>query len=511
MLDRIFGENTHRYIQLIALCALVIGLPTSKAIMSMSLLLLLLNILLEAQWKRYWDNIKQNKVLLLISAFLLYNLTSLLWSSNIDYGLHDVKVKLPLIVLPLILTCRPINLKDFKIVLSFFVATLVFTSLVNFASYNNIIGSRSYDDIRGLSLFSSHVRYGLLVTAGISGSIYLFQNSNSRFRYLLLVVIIWLVSYTLYSQVLSGIITLFGIGAIYLILYSWQKNIWFSLGTSLVILVSVIIGAVYILKADSYNPKDYSNLDKFTINGNPYSHRLAEISPETGDPINIYICRTELKDEWEKVSSLGFESKTPKGEPMDITLIRYMASMGLRKDSLGFQSLTKEDIKNIEKGCASIYCTGLPARIYSLKYQLNNNKDPNGHSLLQRLEYWKTGTIIAQNNILFGTGTGDVQDAFDLEYIKQNSALNLENRKRAHNMYLTVLLSIGIIGLFFFLWFHIEFIIYNLRLGNMLGVALISILLISYLFEDTLETQTGVFFAALIFALFTVPQFVKNK
>lgn len=500
MLNRLFGHNTHTYIQLFVSCLLLIALPTSKAFMSISILLLVLNILLEADYKSYYANLKNSKIFLLIVALFIWHLISLLWSNNTDYGLHDVKVKLPLLVLPLVFISKPLESKNWRIVLGFFVATIVFTSIYNFLAYHHLIGNYHFDDIRGLSLFSSHVRYSLLVSAAIATALYFIIYKRDKYQLIFVFALGWLLFYSYYSQVISGLITTIGVITVYIIYFLWKINKWVGIASLTTVLIIVLLGANYLFSPVKYNPDDFKNLPKQTINGNAYSHRLAEVCPETNKPINIFINREELKKEWEKVSKLEFEGKTPKGHPMDITLIRYMASLDLTKDSLGFQSLTSEDIDKIEHGCASVYCTGIMARVSSLKYQLGNNKDPNGHSLLQRFEFWRTAIHIAQQNLIFGVGVGDVQDLFDISYENQHSKLSKENRKRSHNMYLTILLSIGLPGLFLFMWLHAEILTSQLQEGYILGASLITIVLLSYLIEDTIETQTGAFFVGIVFA-----------
>lgn len=187
------------------------------------------------------------------------------------------------------------------------------------------------------------------------------------------------------------------------------------------------------------------------------------------------------------------------------TLVRYMASMELRKDAEGFKSLNKRDIKKIENGCASQYCQGMIARLYGLKYQILNESNPNGHSLLQRLEYWQAGSDLLAKNFLIGVGTGDIQVAFDSHYQINDSALNDQNRLRTHNYYITIWLTFGIVGLILFLWIHFELFKTVRNEQNLIGLCFLWILLISYLTEDTLETQVGVTFFAFFLAIFIRP------
>jgi O-antigen ligase len=137
-----------------------------------------------------------------------------------------------------------------------------------------------------------------------------------------------------------------------------------------------------------------------------------------------------------------------------------------------------------------------------IKFQLNNTTDPNGHSLLQRIEYWKTAWQIIRKNWFLGVGTGDVQQAFDREYISQNSPLRPENRLRAHNSYLTIWISFGIIGLILFLWMLLSFLIVQVRNNAFIPTMFMLIAICTFFIEDTLETQMGVTFFAFFYGLY---------
>jgi O-antigen ligase len=182
------------------------------------------------------------------------------------------------------------------------------------------------------------------------------------------------------------------------------------------------------------------------------------------------------------------------------TIIRYISSKNLSKDAVGINQLTSNDIQSIEKGIANINenKTGLISRLYGLKFQLQNNEDPNGHSLLQRLEFWRAAISIVKNNWLIGVGTGDVQIAFNKEYSLNDTKLKPENRLRAHNYYLTNIITFGIVGLIIFCAFLIVFIRFQLKNKNILGLLFISVFCVTAIIEDTIETQLG----ATIFAFF---------
>jgi O-antigen ligase len=101
-----------------------------------------------------------------------------------------------------------------------------------------------------------------------------------------------------------------------------------------------------------------------------------------------------------------------------------------------------------------------------------------------------------------GVGTGDVQIAFDQQYEKENSILLSKNRHRAHNMYLTVFISFGLVGLILFLGVLYTYFKENLANKELIPVLFISAVITTFMIEDTIETQMGVCLISLFLGLF---------
>ena len=138
-----------------------------------------------------------------------------------------------------------------------------------------------------------------------------------------------------------------------------------------------------------------------------------------------------------------------------------------------------------------------------IKFQLHNSVDPNGHSLLQRIEFWKTGAQIIKKNWVFGVGTGDVQQAFLDQYKKEKTPLLPENQLRGHNTYLTTWISFGIVGFVAFCWMILYFLKNHWKTRSFLPVMFILVACSTFFIEDTLETQIGVTFFAFFYGLFS--------
>lgn len=503
MLNRFFGINTHAYLLTFGLCVLAIGVPLNKVVMSVSMMFLALVFLLEGEYKSKLKRLVSNKPFVILACFFLLHIIGLFWTENMSYAWHDIRVKLPLIIIPIIIIAKPPkNEKHLKYILIAFIASTFISSVINFIMYNNWIGDRQYDDIRGLSLFGSHIRYGVIVTMSIA--ILFSFLKNRRFRWFTILLILWFTFYTFYSQVLSGVITLFAVFSFYSFYLLWKKCKVAAVALVAIIVTTSVFALIWVFKPIQIDMDDYQNLAHSTVEGNPYKHEFDKITAETGEPTNIYVCEKELQRDWPKYSVLPLDSLDLVGQPLKKTLIRYLSSKQLKKDAAGLKQLSKAEVHKIEMGQASVYHTGIMARVYGIKHQLNNINSPNNHSILERLEYWKVGVSIIKKNWVTGVGTGDIQDAFNNEYENLNSLLVEENRHRTHNMFLTVFITFGIGGLLLFCWLIFNFLSFTIKNQYLVGLFFILISIVSFIPEDSLETQTGVTFFALFYGLYSV-------
>ena len=103
---------------------------------------------------------------------------------------------------------------------------------------------------------------------------------------------------------------------------------------------------------------------------------------------------------------------------------------------------------------------------------------------------------------MIGVGTGDINQAYADKYESLNSMLVPQFRHRAHNQFLAIFVTFGVIG---FIWFLISLIYPGLKMKKMYRYHYFVFwitLMLSMLVEDTLETQMGVtlfaFFNALL-------------
>lgn len=496
-------EKVFRTLYLIGIIGFVIGLPLNKVVLSLATMWLVLVTLLRGSWQTVWNRWRAATWLHAMLLFFGWYLLSLAWSDDLSFAAKDLQVKAPFFILPFVFAAHPsLSVRESKVILMTFVGAVAIVALVNWGFFHHWWGTREYDDVRGMSLFISHVRFSLMVTLAWAVSAYFGWTEHRRWvQIVFFLLLIGFSTYAYYSQVLSGLFTMVGVSILAVVhVYRQTTRVavrrWIGAG-AIVAVCLLVAGLSYFFKAEE-SKIDLTDRPLYTAEGNPYYYDDSFIYLENGYPIYWFINTDELRREWNRRSELPLDSLDHKGQPLHGTVLRYMTSKGLRKDAAGVRQLSPEDIRRIESGIPSVLYrkSGFLNRIRGLKTEFKNQHDPNGHSLLQRLEYWRTGWGIWLEYPWFGVGIGDVQTSFDRAYVTDASKLLPQNRLRTHQQFLTIALSTGVVGLFLFLGFWWTWL-RNIPTSNrFLALVAVVICLLSCLVEDTLETQMGVAFVA---------------
>ena len=503
-----------RNIFYLSLTAIAIALPLSLFLLSLAQIVLLINWLIEEKLSDRWKKIKQTPAVWFIALFYLIHLAGLLWTTDFNYGSHDIKIKLPFLVIPVIIgTTEPVNKLWLKRILQFYIAGVVISSLYSTYIVVNLHGNL-ISQLKTVSPFVSHIRLSLMVTGAlfIQGWL-IFQTEKKWLKLLYIITGIWLFAFLFILQAFTGIIIL-AITSVILIVYWAFKTRqlmiqWFIL---ILVLTFILLTATYTVhfytRYFSPLPIDTSKLDKYTLNGNAYWSDPKAVNIENGNYIYLYICDKELRKEWNRISKIKFDSTTSNGSEIKYTIYRYLTAKGLRKDSAGLARLTPDDIRNIENNIANpIYLQkfGLHARIYLMMWELYHyyhGSNPTGFSVAQRIEYLKTAFGIIHRHFWLGTGTGDVVNEFQKQYELDKSPLAMEWRLRAHNQLVTFWLTFGLIGFLGIVAsiFVPPFILHKYK--NYLFMSFFLIFVLSMMNEDTLETHAGISYIAFFYGLF---------
>ena len=508
-----FSKINHSYIYLFGLALLVIGLPFSNFLMSVSQFVLIGNWLVEGGIKNKLRGFGNNKTALIISSVFVIHLLGLLYTSDLNYGLEDIRKKVPLFLLPLIIaTSKPLPDIWFKRLLAIFVTSVFLATIVSSFVLFGFIGDQVID-VRQISLFISHIRFSLMICLSFFITVYYAFQQKGWLRVLAVLTPLWLALFLGLMESLTGIIVLALVSFILLVyktlhLKSMRRKIaclalLLLMPLSLFFYINSQVKAFYHI-----NPVDFSGLEEFSAKGERYIHNTTSHAVENGNYIWVYIAWDELEESWNKKSAIPFDGVDKKEQPIRYTILRFLSSKGLRKDMEGVNSLSDSEIRSIERGIANVDYQdvfSLPDRIRQIIWEIDaclKGENPNGHSLTMRLEFWKAAIGIIKENPLLGIGTGDVKTAFDAQYKKMNSPLNPQWRLRAHNQFLEITIALGLIGLLFFLFSLIYPFLSFGRNIDYFYAAFFIIAVFSMFSEDTLETQAGITFFAFFNSFF---------
>jgi len=396
MLNQFSFSKAH----IVLICGIIVGVFSYAAINSICTGLLVMNWIAAGDLKEKFKNLKESNIFwVLISLFLLH-LMGLLYTSNFEYALKDLKIKLPIFFLPIVFITSPsLSVREFRSILKVLLITALLSSIYGMYYYLRYF-QVTFFELREMSHFISHIRLSLLNTIAAFAAFYLLAKNNWRkFSYTNLYYLmagIWLFIFNGIMGARMGLVVFFILlllGSIFLVIR--HKKIWLA-AVLLVLMIAL--------------------------------------------PILSYVTLPSIKMRTHEV-------------------------------------------------------------VYELQsYQLN--QDPNGKSIAQRFVYWNIAWDIFKTAPLIGIGTGDVADAFNSYYLAHPNLLQQQYQHRAHNQWLTILLTFGILGLLLFMLVVFYPLFYKRKYLDYFYIVFFIAFALSLLTEDTLETQAGVTFYALFNCLF---------
>ncbi|MBL0032812.1 MAG: O-antigen ligase family protein [Bacteroidetes bacterium] len=503
------------YLYLTGLTLLVTGLPVSLFLTSLSQFFLVGSFFLEGNIKERWKRFTSNKVAVVFVGIWLLHLIGILWTTDLAAGMKDLRIKLPLLLLPIIISgTEKLTEKQFRYIMGAFVFAVFAGTISAIAVLTGIIHRDIYD-IRDIFIYKiSHIRFALFTCVAICTLVFYIgyrKELTPVAKFIALLLAIWFAAFLVIVESLTGLIVLVILTVsvlIYHLLISGnkvKKVISFVLIVAIPLTITVYVtGLIH----DFYNRKqEVINVNDKTAQGNPYDFYLDDNNFENGYQVNIYLCIPELKKAWNERSKIHLDSLDHKKQPIKATLVRFLTSKGMRKDSAAVYSLTKNEIQSIEAGVPNVNfqkMSDLRSRVNQVIWEIDNlmkGGDPSGHSVAQRLEFWRAAVGVIKTSPLFGVGTGDLKPEFENQYQRMNTRLDEAHRLNSHNQYLSIAAAFGIPGLLYFLFA----LLYPLRRARQLPAIFILFLiicLVSMLTEDTLETQPGATFVGLFFILF---------
>lgn len=127
----------------------------------------------------------------------------------------------------------------------------------------------------------------------------------------------------------------------------------------------------------------------------------------------------------------------------------------------------------------------------------------NGIFQEDRMQTWKCGLEVAQNNLIIGVPEGDLDLELEKVYRINGHSKGADREYNCHNQYLQQLCYFGIIGLIFFiLWLYYVFKT-SIKTNQVLQILAISIM-IYFSTETLLSVNKGIIFVSYFFTLIAI-------
>ncbi|MBN2275541.1 MAG: O-antigen ligase family protein [Bacteroidales bacterium] len=507
----------HHYTYLIGLAALGVSLPLSKYVISVSLFLLATNWILEGNLRNKVLQIWHRKSILLLVSVMLVYLAGMLYTENVTHGMKRILSFVPLIALSIILgTNGSFSRREIKYILLAFVLAVCISSFFSIGNYYGWF-QRVISDIREISVFISHLQLSLMVNLAIIILLYLifydhFNRSGGEII-LYAILAVWLVFFVFFLRSFLGITVFIIVFPAFLIIrifkvQSLKKRTILLFIPVFLIISAVLLIAFSIIRFYNIDHEELIGLEPYTVNGNAYYHNPDLRQIENSHFIWLNVCQEELKREWNKRSCYDYDGLDQKGQAISHTLIRYLTSKGLKKDSGGVHQLSEQDIRLIESGYANYIFNnkyGLYQRIYQIIWEIDTyykTGEVHSHSVAQRIVFSKQAFKIIGDNLLFGVGTGDIRSSMVEQSRLDKISVQEKWEGKPHNQYLSFMASFGLAG---FCWIFFAFtcaLFLEKKQKHLLFKLFLAIVMISMFSIDTFDSHVGISFFSFFYTLF---------
>jgi len=136
-----------------------------------------------------------------------------------------------------------------------------------------------------------------------------------------------------------------------------------------------------------------------------------------------------------------------------------------------------------------------------------NNYTGNYNSTEIRIIIWRSAKNVIKENLIMGTGTGDIKDELIKQFKKTNFINGIEKEYNFHNQFLQIIGTFGIILGFPLILIYLK-MFYNLIKEKKMFFSFLTLMfIINFLFESFLETKAGIE----TFVIFNTIYFSTNK
>lgn len=509
------------YYDILTLLVCIAGITLSRFLMNFGMGMLVFRLLALGSWKEKWENIKHQKtILLVILSFFGLHLVGLIWSENLLFGIDEIIRKIAFLIIPItIASISPLPKDTLRYAFWGFVLSVLIGTIWGAL----VLITKPYVDPRDLIFSTSHIRFSLNTVLAILLLVKTTIANSNRLqpfiKILSIVLVIWFIIYLVLTQAMTGFVILSVFLAIYFPYYIIKNkkneitNIIFTL-----YFIAIFSALFWIYKEYKFyfTPNEIYKHELLTKtpDGGTYFHNKENLMIENGNYLYYYYCQEEIYSEWKRRTGLEIYKY------LDV-LVRYMNSRSPYKDAKRFRELSDKDIENIKNHIENVVYTtplSIKPRLYKLFFQFNSFRaygNVKGFSELQRFELWQNAKELIKDNFVIGTGTGDITNKFEQKLNERHSQL-YGSKLKAHNEYLYIFATFGIIGFLIFLFWLTYPAINQGLFKNYIYFVFFFIIATSMLTEDTLDNLAGIMFyifinCIMLFNSKTIKEFIPKK
>lgn len=160
----------HQIIAFSACIAIIIGLVFSRSLISIGVITLFCNTLLNRQLQQHALRFSKHKAFIAISLIFLLYFISGLWSDDVGHWYHKTKMKLPFLVLPLAFcSIPPLSKKAYQVFLYLFFWAVTLSSCWSMSQYllNIELITEDYHQGHVLPTLGNHIHFSLMLAYAI--------------------------------------------------------------------------------------------------------------------------------------------------------------------------------------------------------------------------------------------------------------------------------------------------------------------------------------------------------
>ena len=151
----------------------------------------------------------ENSPAWIFASIYLFHVLGLFFTTDFNYALRDLRIKLPVLLLPLILstTCLP-DRRGFRFLMYIFCAAVFTGTLISSVYFI----THEVTDSRTISIFISHIRFSLLIDMAIFILGYLVLKKSDIPRWpkaVMAVIALWMLAFLFISAFMTGLLIFF--------------------------------------------------------------------------------------------------------------------------------------------------------------------------------------------------------------------------------------------------------------------------------------------------------------